>query len=202
VDHVGFDIGLKNFSYCGVNEKTRRPECWALLNLHKELAGIEEETKKFDICQITESLIKQLDAAPSVIGNSLIPVSIEDQPDPSGAYRSKFGKGGAGPSKTQEVVKRLSYCLYTYLKTKQPTRQVNFVNAKKKFSAVQLSKEEKDLIKNNYYQRKKMSVTITEKLLTHYGHTDKIEWLRQFSKKDDLADSYNIAMESLDGLQK
>ena len=163
---LSFDIGIKNLSYCILDE-TYKIYDWNIVNLCEDL-----DIKK-DKYTIFENIPKKLDLY------NLLDVDVvllENQ-----------------PCLKNPTMKTIQIIIYTYFvinglhKEESPISKILFISAKNKLSFYDGPKVECKL-KSKYSQTKYLGKEYTKYYLK--DNQEKLDFFNSHKKKDDLSDSY------------
>jgi hypothetical protein len=178
---LSFDVGIKNLSYCIVD--VDKIILWDIISLQDD----EDKSKKGkSISEVSPILYNILHN--KFFHQDIDYVVIENQP--------------VMKNPTMKSIQMLIYSYFIYLKTIElkPIKSVEFIGA---ITKVKLS--EKVLKENNiefakcadkayakYKYNKKIAIECTNVLLR--DNTDFLDFFKSHKKKDDLADSYLLAL--------
>lgn len=169
---LSIDVGIKNLSYCYLDSNKTGTKILDWNNL----CVTEENSKKIKLENLTEEVLMTLQDNFDDIFEADV-VLIENQP---------MLKNG--------MMKTISVIIYTYfnmLKIQYGNiHEVRFISATNKLKC---SKVDQTICKNNYKDRKKLSINVAKLYLARVA-PDKITWFETHKKADDFADSLNQAI--------
>ena len=165
---ISFDIGIKNLSYCILDEEFKIYD-WNIVNLCGDW-----DIKK-DKYQILENIPKKLDEY-DVLDVDV--VLLENQ-----------------PCLKNPVMKTIQIIIYTYFlirgmhNEESPISKILFISARNKLSFYDGPTVECHL-KNKYSKTKFLAKEYTKYYLTEQNNEEKLEYFNSHKKKDDLSDCY------------
>lgn len=176
---LAFDVGIKNLSYCLIEDESILD--WDLINLVED-----EKTKKNDLHELTSILFNVLkDKFEHIDIDHII---IENQP--------------VLKNPTMKSIQMLIYSYFSYLKyiEKRDTKAINFIGASTKVKLAEKILKEKsiemDKCSSKYQYNKKISIKCTTELLLNTNE-ELYDFFISHKKKDDLADCYLLALVKL-----
>ncbi len=169
---LSIDVGIKNLSYCYLNSEKNNTKILEWDNL----CVTDENSKKIKIEELTEDVLLTLQETFNDNFEADI-VLIENQP---------MLKNG--------MMKTVSVIIYTYFNILKIQHgnigEVRFISATNKLKC---SKVDPTINKNNYKDRKKLSINVA-KLYLEKINPEKIQWFETHKKSDDYADCLNQAI--------
>ena len=173
---LAFDVGIKNLSYCLIEDESILD--WDLINLVKD-----EHTKKNDLHELSYILFYVLrEKFEHIYIDHII---IENQP--------------VLKNPTMKSIQMLIYSYFAYLKhiEHHSTLGINFIGASTKVKLAEKILKEKgiemDKCSSKYQYNKKISIKCTSELLLNTNE-ELHEFFISHKKKDDLADCYLLAL--------
>jgi hypothetical protein len=177
---LSWDIGIYNCSYIIIeiaDDKTLNILDWDIVNF------IDDEKMKKNKPLMFSNIPKKLDAIPKLLDVNI--VLIENQ-----------------PSLKNPQMKSVQMIIYSYFLIKGDSLKIEFISAMNKLKKINnciVDDEEtctlinniKEKTKSSYTQKKKISIIYCEKIIKdHDKFNNYLDFFKNNSKKDDLADSF------------
>jgi len=173
---LAFDVGIKNLSYCLIEDESILD--WDLINLVED-----GKTKKNDLHELSSILFHVLKEKFEHI--DIDHIIIENQP--------------VLKNPTMKSIQMLIYSYFAYLKhiEQRDTMGINFIGASTKVKLAEKILKEKaiemDKCSSKYQYNKKISIKCTSELLLNTNE-ELHDFFISHKKKDDLADCYLLAL--------
>ena len=177
---LSWDIGIYNCSYIIIEileDKTERILDWDIVNF------IDDDKMKKNKPLMFSNIPKKLDEIPKLLDVDI--VLIENQ-----------------PSLKNPQMKSVQMIIYSYFLIKGNSLKIEFISAINKLKKLnhclvddeetcELINKIKEKTKSSYTQKKKISIIYCEKIITdHNNFKNYLDFYKNNSKKDDLADSF------------
>jgi hypothetical protein len=185
---LSFDVGIKNLSYCLIENESILD--WDLINLITEdESKSKSKSKKNSIYQLSSILYKELQGKFEDV--AIDHVIIENQP----VFKNP----------TMKTIQILIYSFFEYRRTlcELPINEIGFVgaNTKVKFAEDYLQNLDMSVekVKNKYAYNKRISTLCSQHLIRSQDSLH--EWYQEHKKKDDLADAHLLALAYLKRLK-